>query len=162
MLRLVIDISRHSNKYMIVPHTKLQNLNTLEHWVTQNIFQTSLDLTSIFHHVKLHESMYEFFGFDGETRFYVFTILQFGNAYAMYCVRKLLNPICTYMHSLLILFSIYIDDIRIMNENYEVCITPNFVSKSERVQDGIRRIVERGAAPLCPPRARGRLQFIKQ
>ena len=72
------------------------------------------------------------------------------NAYAMYCVRKLLNPICTYMHSLSILFSIYIDDIRIMNENYEVCITPNFVSKSERVQDGIMRIVERGVVPLCP------------
>ena len=159
MLRLVIDISRHSNKYMIVPHTKLQNLNTLELWVTQNIFQTSLDLTSIFHHVKLHESMYEFFGFEYELGMSFF---GYELPFAMYCVRKLLNPICTYRHSLSILFSIYIDDIRIMNQNYEVCITPNFVSKSERVQDGIRRIVERGAAPLCPPRARGRLQFIKQ
>ena len=123
--RPVIDMSRHFNKYMIVPHTKLQDLNTSELWVTQNIFQTSLDLTSMFHHVKLHESMYEFFGFElpfeGETRFYVFTILQFGNAYAVYCVTKLLNPVCSFMHSLSILFSIYIDDIRIMNENYEVC-----------------------------------------
>ena len=123
--RPVIDMSRNVNKYMIVPHTKLQDLNTSELWVIQNIFQTSLDLTSMFHHVKLHESMYAFFGFElpfeGGTRFYVFTILQFGNAYAVYCVTKLLKPICSYMHSLSILFSIYIDDIRIMNENYEVC-----------------------------------------
>jgi len=70
----------------------------------------------MFHHVKLLESMYEFFGFElpfeGET-FYIFTILQFRNAYAVYCVTKLLNPICSYLQSLSILFSVYIDDIQI-------------------------------------------------
>ena len=79
----------------------------------------------MFHHVKLHECMYDYFGFaldfEGETRFYVFTVLQFGNAYAVYCLTKLMKPICSYMHSLSILFSIYIDDIRIMNADYFVC-----------------------------------------
>ena len=40
-------MSRHVNKYMITPHTKLQDLNTSELWVSERIFQTSLDLTSM-------------------------------------------------------------------------------------------------------------------
>ena len=124
--RPVIDMSRHINNYMIVPHTKLKDLNTSEPWVTRGIFQTSLDLTSMFHRVRLHESMYEFFGFaldfDGVTQYYGFTILQFGNAYAVYCVTKLLKPVCSYMHSLSILFSIYIDDIRIMSDDFHLCV----------------------------------------
>ena len=124
--RPVIDMSRHVNNYMIVPHTTLQDLKTSEPWVTRGIFQTSLDLTSMFHHVRLHESMYEYFGFaldfNGVTQYYVFTILQFGNAYAVYCVTKLLKPVCSYMHSLSILFSIYIDDIRIMCEDFHLCV----------------------------------------
>ena len=52
----------------------------------------------------------------------VFTILQFGNAYALYCVTKLLKPVCSYMHSLSILFSIYIDDIRIMSDDFHLCV----------------------------------------
>ena len=39
--RPVIDMSRHVNNYMIVPHTTLQDLKTLEPWVTRGIFQTS-------------------------------------------------------------------------------------------------------------------------
>ena len=79
-------MSWHVNIYMIVPHTKLQDLHTLEPCYT-DIFQTSLDLTSMFPHVLLHESMYNFFGFaldfDGVIQNYVFMILQFGNAYCL-------------------------------------------------------------------------------
>ena len=100
-------------------------MNTSELWVSERIFQTSLDLTSMFHHVKLHGCIYNYFrfalDFEGKTRFYVFSVLQFGNANAVYCVTKLMKPICSYMHSLSILFSIYIDDIRIMNADYFVC-----------------------------------------
>ena len=123
--RPVIDMSRHVNRYMVVPHTRLQDLSFSEVCVTPNIFQTALDLQQMFHHVKLHESMYEYFGFelqfDGKPQYYVFTILQFGNAYADYCVTRLLKPMCNYMHSLSVLFSIYIDDVRIMHENSDFC-----------------------------------------
>ena len=50
--RPVIDMSRPVNKYMIVPSCKLQDLNISEPWLEQDMFQTSLDLTSMFHHVK--------------------------------------------------------------------------------------------------------------
>ena len=98
--RPVIDMSRHVNRYMVVPHTRLQDLGFSEVWVTPNIFQTALDLQQMFHHVKLHESMYEYFGFelqfDGKPQYYVFTILQFGNTYTVYCVTRLLKPVCNY------------------------------------------------------------------
>ena len=33
--RPVVDMSRHVNKYMITSHTKLQDLNTSELWVSK-------------------------------------------------------------------------------------------------------------------------------
>ena len=43
-------------------------------------------------------------------------------AYAVYCVNKLLKPVFSYMHSLSILFSIYFDDIRIMSDDFHLCV----------------------------------------
>ena len=61
--RSVIDMSRHLNNFMIVPHTKLQDLNVSEPWLERDMYQTSLDLKSMFHHVKLNPCMYTYFGF---------------------------------------------------------------------------------------------------
>ena len=52
--RPVIDMSRHLNNFRIVPHTKLQDLNVSEPWLERDMYQTSLDLASMFHHVKLN------------------------------------------------------------------------------------------------------------
>jgi len=74
--RPVIDMSRHENKYMIVPSCKLQDLNISEPWLEQDMFQTSIDLTSMFHHVKLNSAMFTYFGFalenEGNLQYYQF------------------------------------------------------------------------------------------
>ena len=79
----------------------------------------------MFHHVKLNSAMFTYFGFalenEGNLQYYQFKILQFGNAYAVYCVTKLLKTVSVYMHSQSILFSIFIDDIRILNRDKKLC-----------------------------------------
>ena len=124
--RPVIDMSRHVNKYMIVPSCKLQDLTISEPWLEPDMFQTSIDLTSMFHPVKLNSSMFTYFSFaleneEGNLQYYQFKILQFGNAYAVYCVTKLLKTVSVYMHSQTILFSIFIDDIKILNRDKKLC-----------------------------------------
>ena len=84
-------MSRHVNEYMIVPSCKLQDLNISKPWLEPDVFQTSIDLTSMFHHMKLNSSMFTYFGFvlenkEGNLQYYQFKILQFGNAYAVYCL----------------------------------------------------------------------------
>ena len=124
--RPVIDMSRHVNKYMIVKSCNLQLETISEPWLEPDMFQTSIDLTSMFHPVKLNSSMFTYFSFaleneEGNLQYYQFKILQFGNVYAVYCVTKLLKTVSVYMHSQTILFSIFIDDIKILNRDKKLC-----------------------------------------
>ena len=52
---------RHEHEYMIVPSCKLQDLNISKPWLEPDVFQTSIDLTPMFHHVKLNSSMFTYF-----------------------------------------------------------------------------------------------------
>ena len=81
--RPILDHSRCFNKIV-----KLDDLSFSEKWLKPNDFQTSMDLSNMFHHVKLHPSMYEFFGFkleyNGKNRYFVFKILMYGTSSAVF------------------------------------------------------------------------------
>ena len=122
--RLVIDQSRYVNKLIDAKHTKLNDLRHSEPWLRVDMYQTSFDLKDMFHHVKLHPSMTEFFGFeivmeDGSTCCFKFKFLQYGNSFAVFAVTKLLKPILAYLHNLSIKCSIFIDDGRLLHMDCE-------------------------------------------
>ena len=122
--RPILDHSRCFNKIVDLPKVKLDDLNFSEKWLKPNDFQTSMDLSNMFHHVQLHPSMYEFFGFkleyNGKVRYFVFKILMYGTSYAVFCVTKLFQSLKAYLHSFSILFTIFIDDMRISHENESI------------------------------------------
>ena len=123
--RPVIDLSRYLND-LISPQTcSLDDLSYSESWIDRNDWMCALDLSCMYHHVKLHPSMWQYFGFqivdeNGEEIYFVFTVLMFGVKTAVYIVTRLLKPLKIYLHSLAIRFSCYIDDSRIIAKSPEL------------------------------------------
>lgn len=63
----------------------------------KNGYMFSFDLKSGYHHVEIFQPHQTFLGFSwdfqGETRFYVFTVLPFGLSVAPYIFTKILRPL---------------------------------------------------------------------
>ena len=78
--RLVLDMSRHVNKFIADKTVKLDDLTASEHLLDVEDWMTSFDLKNQFFHIKLHPEFYKYFRFSvpddqGVDRFYCFTVL---------------------------------------------------------------------------------------
>jgi len=116
--RVVLDLSRHVNLFIADKATKLDDLSVSEHSLDTGDFMTSFDLRNQFFHIKLHPDMFKYFGFSltdeyGNAKFYCFKVLIYGLKPAVYIVTKLLLPVKSFLHSLGIKISLYIDDGRV-------------------------------------------------
>ena len=116
--RLVLDLSRHANTFIPDKHVKLEDLSVSEHLLEVSDYMASFDLKNQFFHVKLHPDMYRFFGFsctdtDGSICYYQFKVLIYGCKPAVHIVTRLLMPVKSFLHTLGIKISIYIDDGRV-------------------------------------------------
>jgi len=116
--RVVLDLSRHVNKYLNVKSVKLDDLAVSEEMLETGDFMASFDLKNQFFHVQLDSDMYEYFGFavpeaDGSVSYYNFKVLIYGCNVAVYIVTHLLLPVKAFLHKLGVKLSLYIDDGRI-------------------------------------------------
>ena len=116
--RLVLDLSRHVNVFLPDTHVKLDDLSVSEYLLDLEDYMASFDLKNMFFHVKLHPDMYRFFGFScpdaaGVLQYYQFKVLIYGCKPAVHIVTRLLMPVKSYLHTLGIKISIYIDDGRV-------------------------------------------------
>ena len=116
--RLVLDLSRHVNHFLPDKHVKLEDLSVSEHLLDFSDYMASFDLKNQFFHVKLHPDMYRFFGFScpdasGKQCHYQFKVLIYGCKAAVHIVTKLLMPVKSFLHTLGVKISVYIDDGRV-------------------------------------------------
>lgn len=116
--RLVLDMSRHVNHFIAKKVTKLDDLSVSEHMLDINDYMTSFDMKNQFFHVKLNPDMYKFFGFAiedefGVEKYYCFTVLIYGCKPAVNIVTKLILPVKSFLHSLGVKVSVFIDDGRV-------------------------------------------------
>ncbi len=117
--RLVIDMSRHVNLCIADTPVKLDDLTQAEQVLELGDYMQAFDLKNQFFHVKLHPSMKNFFGFaveeeDGSVSYYQFKILAYGCKQAVAVVTKLLKPVKSFLHSLGVRLTLYIDDGRVV------------------------------------------------
>lgn len=125
-LRPVLDQSRNFNRKCKVEKVKLDHLKTVEYLLSKDDYMMSLDLSNCYFHVKLHPSMYPYFGFKmekgGKNFYYYSTVMFYGTSSAVNVVTNLLRPLKTFFHALFIKYSCYIDDARICHADREACI----------------------------------------
>lgn len=91
--RLVIDLSRNLNQFVESPHFHLETVRMAVQRSTPNCFYCKLDLSNCFLSFPLHPSMFKFFTFEFERRYYCFVRLPFGFNKAPYICTQLLSVV---------------------------------------------------------------------
>ena len=97
--RLCLDLSRKVNKHLKREGVKLATLQKSFQLLERGDVQATYDLSSAYHHVKIHPDHQKFLGFaipgeDGKDEFYQFECMPFGLASATKCLARITKPIC--------------------------------------------------------------------
>lgn len=82
---------RHVNQYVVLYKFKLEGIKEALDFVQKDGFMFKFDLSSGYHHIDLHPSMFKYFGFSWSGKFYVFTSLPFGLSSAPFIFTKILR-----------------------------------------------------------------------
>ena len=94
--RLILDL-RYVNHFIKKLRIKYDDWKIASLMFRKNGYMFSFDLKSGYHHVEIFQPHQTFLGFSwefqGETRFYVFTVLPFGFSVAPYIFTKILRPL---------------------------------------------------------------------
>ncbi len=125
--RLCWDGSRLINPMLDKNKVILSHLQSALEITLQGDYQCKYDLKSAFHHVKIFKGHVKYLGAafinqKGEKQYFVFLYLPFGAASAVHCLTKLFKPVCSYLHTLGIRHTIYIDDGRVVAETFEKAV----------------------------------------
>ena len=94
---------------------KLSTLQKSFQLLERGDFQATYDLSSAYHHVKIHPDHRKYLGFavpgpNGEEEFYQFECMPFGLASATKYLARLTKPICALLAREGIRHSLFIDD----------------------------------------------------
>jgi len=93
-LRLVLDCSRHINKYVQYQQFKYESWQAAKQVIQPGCYMVTFDFKSGYNHLSLASHQCKYFGFsctsaDGAQHFYVFKQLPFGLSSACYIFTKL-------------------------------------------------------------------------
>ena len=124
--RPCIDVSRCLNKHFPKVKTKLDTLNRCDHLISTDCFMTSLDLSNAYFHVRLHKDSRKFMGFQveneqGEVEFFLALVMMYGLSIATEILTRFIRPLKSYCHKLGIIFSMYLDDGRVVAQFSDEC-----------------------------------------
>ena len=113
--RLILDL-RYPNTYIKKSHVKFEDAkamlgllaNPAQYWMF------SFDIKSGYHHIDIHASDQQFLGFawvfDSNPRYFVFTVLPFGQSTGPYIFTKVIRPLVKHWRSKAIRIVVYLDD----------------------------------------------------
>ena len=117
-LRLCWDGSRYINPRLKKLSVKLTHFTKAADLLYQGDYQVSLDLKSFYYHLLIYPAHRTFLGIaadlpDGSRRYYQYNVLPFGLAPAAAIMTRIVNPIISYLASLGIRASIFLDDLKV-------------------------------------------------
>ena len=121
--RLILDL-RYVNQHVYKQRVKFDDWRTAINFFGKGTYFTKFDLKSGYHHLEIFPDHQPFLGFswtypDGNTCFYMFSVLPFGLSSAPYIFTKLLRPLIRHWRSLGIHSTIFLDDNIDMEKSFE-------------------------------------------
>ena len=122
--RLCWDGSRCVNLALKKQHVTLSHLQKALEITKEGDFQIVYDLTSAFHHIKIHDKQTQYLGAsfvteENEKIYFIFLYLPFGLGTAVHCITKMFKPLNAYFHGMGIRHTIFINDGRGLAESKE-------------------------------------------
>ena len=114
--RQIFD-ARHLNQYLVDIKFKMESL----HIEGRSLFQDcswggTIDLSSAYYHIDMHESAQAYLGFEWEGRFYCYTVLPFGLSTAPRIFTMVMKTPVAYLRFLGCKFIVYLDDLPFGNK----------------------------------------------
>ena len=107
--RLICD-ARFSNLWQSAPRFAFDKLLDLTRAARDGDLLTVWDHKSGYFHVRLHPDTQQYFGFEFEGFYYVYTVLPFGWSASPFVYQTLSRAVCTYLRSLGLAEFAYLDD----------------------------------------------------
>ena len=112
--RLILDL-RYINLHILKQKVKFEDWRVGLDYLQKESYFTKFDLKSGYHHLDIFPEHQPFLGFswvmpDGETCFFMFTVLPFGLSSAPYIFTKLLRPLVKHWRAQGIHAVVYLDD----------------------------------------------------
>ena len=95
--RPVLDLSR-LNKFLIVPHFKMESIQSIALGIVEPLWGCVLDLEDAFFHLPIAWLFHCFLAFVLDNRIFVFQFLPFGLALAPWAFNRITNPIKSHLH----------------------------------------------------------------
>ena len=95
--RPVLDLSR-LNKFLVVPHFKMESIQSIAQSIVEPLWGCVLDLEDAFFHLPIGWFFHQFLAFSLDNRIFVFQFLPFGLAIAPWTFNRITNPIKSHLH----------------------------------------------------------------
>ena len=163
--RLCWDGSRHINPLLKKEKVNLSRLHRSLEILLEGDFQLKYDLTSAFHHIKIHPEHVKYLGVsyenkDGIVVYMVFTHLPFGAASAVHCITKVMKPIVAHLAEQGIRHTIYLDDGKVNGATEAEAVKQFNYTTSCLTQAGWRISAEKSDKPENASQIKEYLGFI--
>ena len=111
------------NHYIVHRSFRMEGVHTLRQILQKDDYMTSVDLTSGYHTVSVHEDFRKHFVFRHRGKWYRYRGLPFGASSACRAFTKCLRPIAAYARSVLgIRLIVYLDDWCILHQDPAMCV----------------------------------------
>ena len=97
--RLILDL-RYVNLHLWKEKTKFEDWKTFQNYLSKDGHMFKFDLKSSYHHISIYAPHQTYLGFswviNGETKYFVFTVLPFGLSTGPYMFTKVVRPLVKY------------------------------------------------------------------
>lgn len=137
--RLILDL-RYVNKHLQTQKFKFEDWKTFQNYLIKDGFLFKFDLKSGYHHVDIHNSHQTYLGFswsvEGETKYFVFSVLPFGLSTAPFAFTKVCRPLVKLWRFHGIKIVIYLDDGFSIAETFPACMSNSNFVKSSLIRAG--------------------------
>lgn len=119
--RLILNL-KNLNKFLEVPHFKMENRTTVLNFLTPGCFMASIDLLNAYLTVPIYEYDRRYLRFMFNNTLYEFKALPFGLAIAPWLFTKIMKAVMSILRQRGFMSVIYLDDILLFGRSCEECL----------------------------------------
>jgi hypothetical protein len=108
-MRPVIDLSI-LNRYISVPHFKMETTRSIRACILPGVLTTKLDLSDVYFHIPISLASRKFLRFVWNNKVYQFLAVPFGLAVAPQVFTRVFQTVIAHLHTLSVQAHSYLDD----------------------------------------------------
>lgn len=137
--RLILDL-RHVNCHLWKSSVKFEDIRIAMQFIEEKCYCFQFDIHSAYHHLDIFDPHTEFLGFswefEGNVKFFKFTVLPFGLSSACYIFTKLTRPLIKKWRSEGKQILMYLDDGLGTHSDENICYEISKQVKHDLIQSG--------------------------